>query len=117
MKERSIIAAPFLVMAKIAAMMAIADEVVFASFESWNICERAALIDHSLIRLRFQEMERCQCCTEGYYRQRPSVCQSEVRDINSRYIPVIILAVPKHPLRFTDRSGSVSRRLSILCLL
>jgi len=46
-KERSIIAAPFLVMAKIAAMMAGADEVVFASFESWNICERAALIDHS----------------------------------------------------------------------
>ncbi|WP_255602631.1 hypothetical protein [Pantoea sp. DY-15] len=33
MKERSIIAAPFLVMAKIATMMAVANEVVLASFE------------------------------------------------------------------------------------
>ena len=47
--------------------------------KSWNICERAALNNHFLICLRFKEMERSQCCTKGYYRQRRSVCQSEVQ--------------------------------------
>ncbi len=36
------------------------------------------------------------------------------RDINSTYIPTVILAVNKNPIRFSDRSGGVSRRRAIL---
>lgn len=77
--------------------------------------ERAALTDFSLIRLPDQEKwsgdgAGLKAITGG---DAVSV-DPKYRDAYSTHIPAVILAVNNNPMRFTDRSGGVSRRRVII---
>ncbi|ECG8551481.1 toprim domain-containing protein [Salmonella enterica] len=77
--------------------------------------ERAALIGFSLIRLPDQEKwsgdgAGLKAITGG---DAVSV-DPKYKDAYSTHIPAVILAVNNNPMRFTDRSGGVSRRRVIL---
>ncbi|MBD9661771.1 phage/plasmid primase, P4 family [Pantoea sp. PNT03] len=104
------------IMAEIATMLAGADNAVSASIETLESSrERAAVIGYSLIRLPDQEKwsgdgAGLKAITGG---DAVSV-DPKYRDAYSTHIPAVILAVNNNPMRFTDRSGGVSRRRVIL---
>lgn len=104
------------IMAEIATMLAGADNSVSASIETLESSrERAAVIGYSLIRLPDQEKwsgdgAGLKAITGG---DAVSV-DPKYRDAYSTHIPAVILAVNNNPMRFTDRSGGVSRRRVIL---
>lgn len=77
--------------------------------------ERAALIGFSLIRLPDQEKwsgdgAGLKAITGG----DAVSADPKYKDAYSTHIPAVILAVNNNPMRFTDRSGGVSRRRVIL---
>jgi putative DNA primase/helicase len=104
------------IMTEIATMLAGADNSVSASIETLESSrERAAVIGYSLIRLPDQEKwsgdgAGLKAITGG---DAVSV-DPKYRDAYSTHIPAVILAVNNNPMRFTDRSGGVSRRRVIL---
>jgi len=59
-------------------------------------------------------MERRRRWPEGNYRRDAVSVDPKYRDAYSTHIPAVILAVNNNPMRFTDRSGGVSRRMVIL---
>ena len=77
--------------------------------------EREALIGFSLIRLPDQE----KWSGDGAGLKAITGCDAvsvepKYRDAYSTHIPAVILAVNNNPMRFTDRSGGVSRRRVII---
>ena len=104
------------IMAEIATMLACADNAVSASIETLESSrEHAAVIGYSLIRLPDQKKwsgdgAGLKAITGG---DAVSV-DPKYLDAYSTHIPAVILAVNNNPLRFTDRSGGVSRRRVIL---
>ncbi|MFB0713756.1 primase-like DNA-binding domain-containing protein [Buttiauxella noackiae] len=103
-------------MAEIATMLAGKDNTTSADI---NVLEspreRAAIIGFSLIILPDQEKwsgdgAGLKAITGG---DAVSV-DPKYRDAYSTHIPAVILAVNNNPMRFTDRSGGVSRRRVIL---
>ncbi|EBG4966315.1 DNA primase, partial [Salmonella enterica subsp. enterica] len=104
------------ILAEIATMLAGEDNATSATIETLESPrERAALIGFSLIRLPDQEKwsgdgAGLKAITGG---DAVSV-DPKYKDAYSTHIPAVILAVNNNPMRFTDRSGSVSRRRVIL---
>ncbi len=104
------------ILAEIATMLAGEDNATSATIETLESPrERAALIGFSLIRLPDQEKwsgdgAGLKAITGG---DAVSV-DPKYRDAYSAYIPAVILAVNNNPMRFTDRSGGVSRRRVII---
>ncbi|WON77432.1 primase-helicase zinc-binding domain-containing protein [Serratia sp. UGAL515B_01] len=104
------------ILAEIATLLAGEDNATSASIETLESPrERAALIGFSLIRLPDQEKwsgdgAGLKAITGG---DAVSV-DPKYRDAYSTHIPAVILAVNNNPMRFTDRSGGVSRRRVIL---
>jgi len=104
------------ILAEIATMLAGEDNATSATIETLESPrERAALIGFSLIRLPDQEKwsgdgAGLKAITGG---DAVSV-DPKYRDAYSTHIPAVILAVNNNPMRFTDRSGGVSRRRVIL---
>ena len=104
------------IMAEIATMLAGTDNAVSATIETLESSrERASVIGYSLIRLPDQEKwsgdgAGIKAITGG---DAVSV-DPKYRDAYSTHIPAVILAVNNNPMRFTDRSGGVSRRRVIL---
>ena len=104
------------IMAEIATMLAGADNTTSATIETLESSrERAAVIGYSLIILPDQEKwsgdgAGIKAITGG---DAVSV-DPKYRDAYSTHIPAVILAVNNNPMRFTDRSGGVSRRRVIL---
>ncbi|ECA7458336.1 DNA primase [Salmonella enterica subsp. enterica serovar Bareilly] len=104
------------ILAEIATMLAGEDNATSATIETLESPrERAALIGFSLIRLPDQEKwsgdgAGLKAITGG---DAVSVDQ-KYKDAYSTHIPAVILAVNNNPMRFTDRSGGVSRRRVIL---
>ncbi|UNK62344.1 primase-helicase zinc-binding domain-containing protein [Buttiauxella ferragutiae] len=104
------------VMAEIATMLAGKDNTTSATIETLESSrERAAVIGYSLIILPDQEKwsgdgAGIKAITGG---DAVSV-DPKYRDAYSTHIPAVILAVNNNPMRFTDRSGGVSRRRVIL---
>jgi len=104
------------ILAEIATMLAGEDNATSATIEMLESPrERAALIGFSLIRLPDQEKwsgdgAGLKAITGG---DAVSV-DPKYRDAYSAHIPAVILAVNNNPMRFTDRSGGVSRRRVIL---
>jgi len=104
------------ILAEIATMLAGEDNATSASIETLESPrERAALIGFSLIRLPDQEKwsgdgAGLKAITGG---DAVSV-DPKYRDAYSAHIPAVILAVNNNPMRFTDRSGGVSRRRVII---
>lgn len=104
------------ILAEIATMLAGEDNATSATIEMLESPrERAALIGFSLIRLPDQEKwsgdgAGLKAITGG---DAVSV-DPKYRDAYSAYIPAVILAVNNNPMRFTDRSGGVSRRRVII---
>ncbi|HFF3786665.1 TPA: primase-helicase zinc-binding domain-containing protein [Enterobacter mori] len=104
------------ILAEIATMLAGEDNATSASIETLESPrERAALIGFSLIRLPDQEKwsgdgAGLKAITGG---DAVSV-DPKYRDAYSTHIPAVVLAVNNNPMRFTDRSGGVSRRRVII---
>ncbi|EDX2470708.1 DNA primase [Salmonella enterica] len=104
------------ILAEIATMLAGEDNATSATIETLESPrERAALIGFSLIRLPDQEKwsgdgAGLKAITGG---DTVSV-DPKYKDAYSTHIPAVILAVNNNPMRFTDRSGGVSRRRVIL---
>ncbi|WP_312055170.1 phage/plasmid primase, P4 family [Pantoea brenneri] len=104
------------IMAEIAMMLAGKDNTTSATIETLESSrERAAVIGYSLIILPDQEKwsgdgAGIKAITGG---DAVSV-DPKYRDAYSTHIPTVILAVNNNPMRFTDRSGGVSRRRVIL---
>jgi len=104
------------IMAEIATMLAGTDNTTSATIETLESSrERAAVIGYSLIILPDQEKwsgdgAGIKAITGG---DADSV-DPKYRDAYSTHIPAVILAVNNNPMRFTDRSGGVSRRRVIL---
>ncbi len=104
------------IMAEIATLLAGEDNATSATIETLESPrERAALIGFSLIRLPDQEKwsgdgAGLKAITGG---DAVSV-DPKYKDAYSTHIPAVILAVNNNPMRFTDRSGGVSRRRVIL---
>lgn len=104
------------ILAEIATMLAGEDNSTSATIETLESPrERAALIGFSLIRLPDQEKwsgdgAGLKAITGG---DAVSV-DPKYKDAYSTHIPAVILAVNNNPMRFTDRSGGVSRRRVIL---
>ncbi|CAX61980.1 Phage/plasmid primase, P4 family [Erwinia billingiae Eb661] len=104
------------IMADIATMLAGTDNTTSATIETLESSrERAAVIGYSLIILPDQEKwsgdgAGIKAITGG---DAVSV-DPKYRDAYSTHIPAVILAVNNNPMRFTDRSGGVSRRRVIL---
>ncbi|NDJ56698.1 DUF3313 family protein [Enterobacteriaceae bacterium 4M9] len=104
------------ILAEIATMLAGEDNATSATIETLESPrERAALIGFSLIRLPDQKKwsgdgAGLKAITGG---DAVSV-DPKYRDAYSTHIPAVILAVNNNPMRFTDRSGGVSRRRVIL---
>ncbi|EAB8341183.1 DNA primase [Salmonella enterica subsp. enterica] len=104
------------ILAEIATMLAGEDNATSATIETLESPrERAALIGFSLIRLPDQEKwsgdgAGLKAITGG---DAVSV-DPKYKDAYSTHIPAVILAVNNKPMRFTDRSGGVSRRRVIL---
>ncbi|MBK4785364.1 MAG: DNA primase [Pantoea sp. Pent] len=104
------------IMAEIATMLAGPDNAVSAIIDTLESSrERASVIGYSLIRLPDQEKwsgdgAGIKAITGG---DAVSV-DPKYKDAYSTYIPAVILAVNNNPMRFTDRSGGVSRRRVIL---
>lgn len=104
------------ILAEIATLLAGEDNATSATIETLESPrERAALIGFSLIRLPDQEKwsgdgAGLKAITGG---DAVSV-DPKYRDAYSAYIPAVILAVNNNPMRFTDRSGGVSRRRVII---
>jgi len=100
------------IMAEIATMLAGTDNTTSATIETLESSrERAAVIGYSLIILPDQEKwsgdgAGIKAITGG---DAVSV-DPKYRDAYSTHIPAVILAVNNNPMRFTDRSGCVSRR-------
>ncbi|ELU7938859.1 toprim domain-containing protein, partial [Salmonella enterica] len=100
------------ILAEIATMLAGEDNATSATIETLESPrERAALIGFSLIRLPDQEKwsgdgAGLKAITGG---DAVSV-DPKYKDAYSTHIPAVILAVNNNPMRFTDRSGGVSRR-------
>ncbi|EJO9862515.1 toprim domain-containing protein [Salmonella enterica] len=104
------------ILAEIATMLAGEDNATSATIETLESPrERAALIGFSLIRLPDQEKwsgdgAGLKAITGG---DAVSV-DPKYRDAYSTHIPAVILAVNNNPMRFTERSGGVSRRRVIM---
>ncbi|WP_318389683.1 primase-helicase zinc-binding domain-containing protein [Enterobacter sp.] len=104
------------ILAEIATLLAGEDNATSATIETLESSrERAALIGFSLIRLPDQEKwsgdgAGLKAITGG---DAVSV-DPKYKDAYSTHIPAVILAVNNNPMRFTDRSGGVSRRRVIL---
>ncbi len=104
------------ILAEIATMLAGEYNATSATIETLESPrERAALIGFSLIRLPDQEKwsgdgAGLKAITGG---DAVSV-DPKYKDAYSTHIPAVILAVNNNPMRFTDRSGGVSRRRVIL---
>lgn len=104
------------ILAEIATMLAGEDNATSATIETLESPrERAALIGFSLIRLPDQDKwsgdgAGLKAITGG---DAVSV-DPKYRDAYSTHIPAVILAVNNNPMRFTDRSGGVSRRRVIM---
>ncbi|UJD93231.1 toprim domain-containing protein [Lelliottia amnigena] len=104
------------ILAEIATMLAGEDNATSATIEMLESPrERAALIGFSLIRLPDQEKwsgdgAGLKAITGG---DAVSV-DPKYQNAYSTHIPAVILAVNNNPMRFTDRSGGVSRRRVIL---
>jgi len=104
------------ILTEIATMLAGEDNATSATIETLESPrERAALIGFSLIRLPDQEKwsgdgAGLKAITGG---DAVSV-DPKYKDAYSTHIPAVILAVNNNPMRFTDRSGGVSRRRVIL---
>ncbi|EBW9432162.1 DNA primase [Salmonella enterica] len=104
------------ILAEIATMLAGEDNATSATIETLESPrERAALIGFSLIRLPDQEKwsgdgAGLKVITGG---DAVSV-DPKYKDAYSTHIPAVILAVNNNPMRFTDRSGGVSRRRVII---
>lgn len=104
------------ILAEIATLLAGEDNATSATIETLESPrERAALIGFSLIRLPDQEKwsgdgAGLKAITGG---DAVSV-DPKYRDAYSTHIPAVILAVNNNPMRFTDRSGGVSRRRVII---
>ncbi|HBT3443388.1 TPA: DNA primase, partial [Klebsiella pneumoniae] len=104
------------ILAEIATMLAGEDNATSATIETLESPrERAALIGFSLIRLPDQEKwsgdgAGLKAITGG---DAVSV-DPKYKDAYSTHILAVILAVNNNPMRFTDRSGGVSRRRVIL---
>ncbi|PVZ78523.1 DNA primase [Serratia sp. S1B] len=104
------------ILAEIATLLAGEDNATSADINTLESPrERAALIGFSLIRLPDQEKwsgdgAGLKAITGG---DAVSV-DPKYKDAFSTQIPAVILAVNNHPMRFTDRSGGVSRRRVIL---
>ncbi|WP_405126956.1 primase-helicase zinc-binding domain-containing protein [Salmonella enterica] len=104
------------ILAEIATMLAGEDNATSATNETLESPrERAALIGFSLIRLPDQEKwsgdgAGLKAITGG---DAVSV-DPKYKDAYSTHIPAVILAVNNNPMRFTDRSGGVSRRRVII---
>ncbi len=104
------------ILAEIATMLAGEDNATSATIETLDsLCERAALIGFSLIRLRDQEKwsgdgAGLKAITGG---DAVSV-DPKYKDACSTHFPTVMLAVNNNTMRFTDRSGGVSRRRVIL---
>ncbi|SAH79968.1 primase-helicase zinc-binding domain-containing protein [Enterobacter hormaechei] len=104
------------ILAEIVTMLAGEDNATSATIETLESPrERAALIGFSLIRLPDQEKwsgdgAGLKAITGG---DAVSV-DPKYRDAYSTHIPAVILAVNNNPMRFTDRSGGVSRRRVII---
>jgi putative DNA primase/helicase len=106
------------ILAEIATMLAGEDNATSATIETLESPrERAALIGFSLIRLPDQEKwsgdgAGLKAITGG---DAVSV-DPKYQNAYSTHIPAVILAVNNNPMRFTDRSGGVSRRRVIIHL-
>ncbi|HFW2925516.1 TPA: primase-helicase zinc-binding domain-containing protein [Salmonella enterica subsp. enterica serovar Potsdam] len=104
------------ILAEIATMLAGEDNATSATIETLESPrERAALIGFSLIRLPDQDKwsgdgAGLKAITGG---DAVSV-DPKYKDAYSTHIPAVILAVNNNPMRFTDRSGGVSRRRVII---
>ncbi len=104
------------ILAEIATLLAGEDNATSATIETLESSrERAALIGFSLIRLPDQEKwsgdgAGLKAITGG---DAVSV-DPKYKDAYSTHIPAVILVVNNNPMRFTDRSGGVSRRRVIL---
>ncbi len=104
------------ILAEIATMLAGEDNATSATIETLESSrERAALIGFSLIRLPDQEKwsgdgAGLKAITGG---DAVSV-DPKYQNAYSTHIPAVILAVNNNPMRFTDRSGGVSRRRVII---
>lgn len=104
------------ILAEIATLLAGEDNATSATIETLESPrERAALIGFSLIRLPDQEKwsgdgAGLKAITGG---DAVSV-DPKYKDAYSTHIPAVILAVNNNPMRFTDRSGGVSRRRVII---
>jgi len=101
------------VMASIATLLAGKDNTTSATIDTLESSrERGRLLaDYSS---RSGKMERRRRRHQGYYRRRRGSHRSKNRDAYSTHIPAVILAVNNNPMRFSDRSGGVSRRRVIL---
>lgn len=104
------------ILAEIATMLAGEDNATSATIETLESPrERAALTGFSLIRLPDQEKwsgdgAGLKAITGG---DAVSV-DPKYQNAYSTHIPAVILAVNNNPMRFTDRSGGVSRRRVII---
>lgn len=104
------------ILAEIATMLAGKDNTTSATIETLESArDRAAVIGYSLIILPDQEKwsgdgAGIKAITGG---DAVSV-DPKYRDAYSTHIPAVILAVNNNPMRFTDRSGGVSRRRVIM---
>ncbi|MFG6655753.1 primase-helicase zinc-binding domain-containing protein [Scandinavium sp. M-37] len=104
------------ILAEIATLLAGKDNTTSATIETLESSrERAAVIGYSLIILPDQEKwsgdgAGIKAITGG---DAVSV-DPKYRDAYSTHIPAVILAVNNNPMRFTDRSGGVSRRRVIM---
>ena len=104
------------IMAEIATLLAGKDNTTSASIETLETSrERASVVGFSLIILPDQEKwsgdgAGIKAITGG----DAVAIDPKYRDAYSAYIPAVILAVNNNPMRFSDRSGGVSRRRVIL---
>jgi len=103
-------------MAEIATMLAGTDNTTAATIDTLESSrERAAVVGYSLIILPDQEKwsgdgAGIKAITGG----DAVAIDPKYRDAYSAHIPAVILAVNNNPMRFSDRSGGVSRRRVIL---
>ncbi|CAI2518764.1 primase-helicase zinc-binding domain-containing protein [Serratia liquefaciens] len=104
------------VMASIARLLAGADNTTSATIDNLESArERASVVGFSLIILPDQEKwsgdgAGIKAITGG----DAVAIDPKYRDAYSTYIPAVILAVNNNPMRFSDRSGGVSRRRVII---
>lgn len=104
------------VMAEIATLLAGKDNTTSATIETLESSrEHASVVGYSFIILPDQENwsgdgAGIKAITGGDV----VLIDPKYRDAYSAYIPAVILAVNNNPMRFSDRSGGVSRRRVIL---